>query len=362
MGSAAADALARRGRRVLGLDRLAPPHDRGSSHGRTRVIREAYFEHPLYVPLFRRAYELWQELERDSGRTLLRQTGVLSIGPRDGAMLTGTRRSAQAHDIPHQELGPADLRVRWPVLEPPPASAALFESRGGLLFPEACVKALLRRAGGRGAEIVTNQPVIGWSASGRGVEVRAAGARYSAAALIVSAGAWAGSLVPDLALPLTVERQVTHWFAPARDADALRVGRCPVVLWEHEPDRLFYATPDAGDGVKAALHHGGEATSPDDVRPPSPEEGAALHALLARLVPSAAGTLREARTCLYTNTPDGHFVIDRHPAFAQVIIASPCSGHGFKFAPAVGEVLADLVVTGTSRFDLAPFALARFRS
>jgi sarcosine oxidase len=192
------------------------------------------------------------------------------------------------------------------------------------------------------------------------VEVRTPAGAVSAGALVVSAGAWASTLLSELALPLTVERQVMYWFAPERDADALRAPRCPIVLWEHAPGSMFYTTPDTGDGVKAALHHGGETTDPGRVREVDADESAAARALLARLLPAAAaGTLRAARTCLYTNTPDGHFLIDRHPAHPQVLLASPCSGHGFKFGPAIGEALADMLTGAPPRFDLSPFALAR---
>ena len=361
MGSAAADALARRGRRVLGLDRFAPPHDRGSSHGRTRVIREAYFEHPLYVPLVRRAYTLWHELERDAGATLLTQTGLLSMGPPDGCVVGGARRSAHEHRIAHEELDAAQMRQRWPALRPPKGAAGLYEARAGLLAPERCIDALLRRAAASGADLRSGQTVLGWTASTGSVEVRTAAGTYSAGALVVSAGAWATTLLPDLHLPLRVERRVVHWFAPARDGAALRAGLLPIVLWEHMPDKMFYTTPDTGDGVKASFHNDGEPTDPDAVRPPSAEDAEATRALLTTMMPAAAGELIEARTCLYTNTPDGHFLVDRHPAHPQVVIASPCSGHGFKFAPAIGEVVADLVEHGRSATDVQPFALARFR-
>jgi len=360
-GSAAADALARRGRRVLGLDRFAPPHDRGSSHGRSRVIREAYFEHPLYVPLVRRAFELWHELERDAAAALFTQTGLVSIGPPAGAVVAGARRSALEHGIAHEELDAGQIGKRWPVLHPPDGAAGLYEARAGLLAPERCLEALLQRAAAHGAALRTGEPVLGWSASGSGVEVRTAADTFSAGALVVSAGAWATSLLPDLALPLRVERRVVHWFAPARDAGALRAGQCPIVLWEHVPEKMFYTTPDTGEGVKVSLHNDGEPTDADTVRPPSQDDAEAARALLDRIMPAAAGELLDARTCLYTNTPDGHFLVDHHPAHPQVVIASPCSGHGFKFAPAIGELIADLVAEGRSRADLQPFALARLR-
>ena len=359
MGSATADALARRGLRVLGLDRFDPPHDRGSSHGRSRVIREAYFEHPLYVPLVRRAYELWDELEREGDAVLFTRTGLLSLGPPQGTVVAGARRSASEHAIPHEELDAAEIQRRWPALHPPPGTTAIHETRAGLLAVEPCVEALLRRAAANGAALRTREAVRGWTASAKGVEVRTAGGTHAGGALVISAGAWAASLLPGLALPLRVERRVVHWFAPLRNGAALRAGHCPIVLWEHVPDKMFYTTPDTGHGVKCALHNDGGTTRPEEVRPPGAEDEAASRALLERLMPDAAGERLEARTCLYTTTPDGHFVVDRHPEHGNVVIASPCSGHGFKFAPAIGEVVGDMLAGSEGP---APFAMARLGS
>jgi sarcosine oxidase len=363
VGGAAAAALARRGLRVLGLDRFTPPHAMGSSHGHSRVIREAYFEHPLYVPLVRRAYDLWDELARDSGQELLVPTGLLSLGPPEGTVVAGARRSAREHGIPHEELATTELRARFPALTPPADATGLLEQRAGLLHPERCVSALLDRARSRGAELRTREPVLSWAANGEGVVLYTASGEWRAQALVIAAGPWAGALLSDLDLPLTVERQVVCWFETDAGRDELRPPRLPIVLWEHTPGRMFYVTPDTGDGVKAAFHHGGETTAPDAVREVHTREVEEARALLARLVPAAAaGSVQEARTCLYTNTPDGHFLLDRHPRHRRVVIASPCSGHGFKFAPAVGEAVADLLAGAAPRFDLAPFAIARLRA
>jgi sarcosine oxidase len=358
MGSATADALAGRGLRVLGLDRFAPPHGRGSSHGRSRVIREAYFEHPLYVPLVRRAYELWHQLERERGAALFTRTGVLSVGPADGTVVAGARRSAREHGLDHEELDERAIRERWPAVAMPAGASGLFEPRAGLLDPEASVAALLARARGRGAELRRDEPLLSWKASGSGVEVRTPAGVVHAGALVLSAGAWNPALI-GATLPLRVERRIVHWFAPARDAAALRADRCPILLWEHAAGSLFYTAPDLGHGVKAAFHNEGEATDPDEVRPPSAEDERRSRAALEQLLPAAAGALLDARTCLYTLAPDGHFVLDHHPEHPQVLLVSPCSGHGFKFGPAIGELVAELVACGRTRADLSPFALAR---
>jgi sarcosine oxidase len=360
MGSAAAWALARRGLQVLGLEQYASPHPRGSSHGRTRIIREAYFEHPLYVPLVQRAYALWTALEADTGRALLRLTGGLMLGRPDTDVFAGALRSAQEHGLAHEVLTAPAVRRRFPGLEPADDMEAVFEPRAGLLFTEACVEALQLGARRHGAVLEHGQPVIAWEADGAGVSVTTSEGHFRAGHLVVSAGPWLPRLA-GLALPLHVERQLSHWFAPAAQPQAFDAERCPVTIWEHAPGRVFYTIPDpGGHGFKAGIHHEGERVDPDTVRrEPDAGDEAPVRALLARFLPAANGRLVDARVCLYTNAPDGHFVLDRHPQWPRVILASPCSGHGFKFAPAVGEALADLVTGGSRRLDLSPFALAR---
>jgi sarcosine oxidase len=363
MGSAALYELARRGLSAVGIDRFAPPHTYGSTHGRTRIIREAYFEHPLYVPLVRRAYELWDELERESGRPLFHRTGGLMIGPADGVIVAGARRSAVEHDVPHEVLTADEVRRRWPAYNPPDDHAALYELRAGLLLPEACVEAYLELARRHGATTRVGERVRGWRAQDGGAAVTTDAATYRARHLIVAAGAWLRDVVVDVTLPLTVERQMFHWFEPASRPELHVAARCPLALWEFEHDRMVAAFPDLGDGVKTGVHHDGEMIDPDRVRrTTTPREDAEIRALLRRLMPEAAGRLREARVCLYTNTPDHHFLIDAHPTHPNVLLLSPCSGHGFKFASAIGEIAADLVARGESRFDLAPFRLDRFES
>jgi sarcosine oxidase len=360
MGSAVARALARRGQRVVGLDRFSPPHSLGSSHGRSRIIREAYFEHPAYVPLVQRAYELWAELEEEAGRPLWRLTGGLMAGPPDGVLVRGARRSAEVHGLPYEDLSAAEIARRFPAFAPEPGMVGVLEPRAGVLFPEACIEAALKSAARAGAELHVDDEVQAWRADGGGVEVRSARSSWSAGRLVITAGAWIPRLLPDL--PLTVARQVLHWFEPLRDEAVFAPGACPISLWEVEKGRIFYAFPDLGDGVKAAIHHEGETTDAEHVRRDvTADDEAVVRPLVARLLPAAAGRLRESCVCLYTNTPDHDFLIDRHPGHEQVFIVSPCSGHGFKFSPVIGEIVADLVTRGASRFDLTPFSLARFR-
>ena len=361
MGSASLFELSRRGLRVLGIDQYEPPHRLGSTHGRTRIIREAYFEHPLYVPLVRRAYDLWDELERETRQTLFHRTGGLMIGPEDGVLVAGSRRSADEHGVPHDMLTADDVRRRWPAYDPPDGHVALFELRAGLLLPELCVETYLELARHNGATTQLGERVLEWTADGEDVSVRTDRATYRASRLVLTSGAWLPSLVPDVPMPLTIERQMFHWFEPTARRDLHRADRCPLALWEFEPDRMVAMFPDLGDGVKTGVHHEGEATDPAIVRRTTSEaEDADIRALLARLMPDAAGRQLEARVCLYTNTPDHDFLIDAHPRHANVLLVSPCSGHGFKFASAIGEVVAELVAHGESRFDLTPFRLGRF--
>ena len=361
MGSAATYHLAKRGVRVLGCDRLVPPHDLGSTHGETRIIREAYHEHPLYVPLVRRAFDLWAELERDWGEPVYRRTSGLMIGPPDGPLVTGSRASATRHDVPHELLDREAIMRRFPALTPEPGMVGLLEHRAGVLFPERAVEAHLELARRAGAELRLGEAVLSWSAEGNGVAVRWGAEQATARWLIIAAGAWLPWLVPALAERFWVERQLFHWFAPSAGPGWFEPARCPIALWEPNPGGIFATFPDFGRGVKVGIHHEGPRVDPDSVsRKTTPEEEARVRGLLHRFAPSAAGSLRQSAVCLYTNSPDHHFVIDHAPGLSQVVIASACSGHGFKFSSAIGEILADLVTGRTPEFDLAPFRLDRF--
>lgn len=361
MGSAAAYALARRGARVLAIDRWSPPHARGSSHGRTRIIREAYFEHPVYVPLVRRAYELWAELERETGRTLFRRTGGLTLGEEQGVLVSGALRSAREHAVAHELLDAAEIRRRVPALEPPAGTVGVLEHRAGILFPERCVEALRSAARRHGAQLETDDRVLRWDVSSGFVTVSTDRGEHRARRVILTPGAWLARLAPALGVPLVVERQVIHWVTPRRHPERVSARHLPVAIWEYEPGRMFYVIPDVGDGLKAALHHQGPIVDPEaPAIPASPREQAAVLALVERYLPDAAGIVSESAACLYTNTPDGHFIVDAHPGVPEVIVASACSGHGFKFAPAIGEALADTALGTEPRVDLSAFRLARF--
>ena len=360
MGSATLHAVARGGRRVLGIDRFSPPHTLGSSHGRTRIIREAYFEHPRYVPLVRRAYDLWRELEDAVGMTLYTKTRGFSIGPEDGALVRGARTSAESFQVPHEVLSAADVRRRFPGLQPTDDMVGVLDEHAGVLFPERCIAALLDVAVTNGADVRVDEPVIAWEVAAGGVRVRTSRGEYRSDQLVLSAGAWMRALVPELADVLSVERQPIHWFEPVSEDFA--PPRCPVTLWEYDTGRVFYTLPDFGDGLKAGVHYEGQTVDPDRVeRSTSAAEDAQATDILRRFMPRAAGRLRESQVCLYTNTPDLHFIVDAHPVHArQVVVVSACSGHGFKFATAVGEIAAELLEPGESTHDLSMFRMTRF--
>ena len=361
MGSATAYHLAKRGKKILGLDRFNPPHGFGSSHGQTRIIREAYFEHPLYVPLIQRAYELWAELEKQTGRSLLRQTGGLMIGRPESAVVSGAKRSAEEHRLRHEILAADEVRRRFPALQPTDEMIAVWEPRAGILFPETCIEAHLRLARKHDAELRTNETVLRWQPDGDGVHVFTANGEYQAGQLVLTAGSWLQELLPDMKLPFSVERQIQFWFEPKNPA-WFQPDRCPIHIWEHEPGRYFYGFPNLGEGVKVAGHHEGEIVNPDSInREVAPKEVAAMRALVRKFLPGGDGDLRTAVVCMYTNTPDHHFFIDWHPQHPQVLIASPCSGHGFKFSSVIGEVLADQLAGGQCGFDLGLFRHRWFR-
>lgn len=361
MGSAAARSLARRGLSVVGFDRFSPPHALGSSHGRSRIIREAYFEHPAYVPLVRHAYRLWEELEREAGVPLLLKTGGLMIGPPEGAVVSGALASARAHRLDHELLDAVAITRRVPMIRPAPGMVGVWEPNAGALFAEAAVAAALASARRHGATLHMDEPVTAWRADGDGIEVRSARGTTRAGHLVLAAGAWIPALAPGPALPLAVERVALFWFEPAGDPGGFDPSRFPIFILEHERERCIYGFPRLDGAVKLARHHEGEPIDPDRPREAvSVEEVAAMRALFRPFLPAADGPLRETAVCMYTNTPDGHFVIGPDPRHPAVTLVSACSGHGFKFAPAIGEIVADLVADGTTRWDLSLFSPARF--
>ena len=363
MGSATAYHLARRNHRVLGLEQFAQGHERGSSHGLTRIIRLAYHEHPSYVPLLRRSYELWHELEQLAGKELLITTGSLEGGPQDGPMFRGALEAAELHDLPHEVLDLDDLARRFPAWkELDPGSRYVLQPDGGFLLAEETMAAHIEAAAAHGAELHWEEPVTGWEPSGDGgVTVTTAGATYQADRLVITAGAWARQLLPRLAELAVPERQVLGWFTPLRP-EPFAVGRFPVFIFD-VADESWYGFPTHdGHGVKVGwYHHFRERIEPDDPdRSTTPRDEAALRAFVERHLPEAAGTTEMLKACMFTNTPDEHFIIDRLPDAPQVTLAAGFSGHGYKFCSVVGEICAELAIDGSTRHDIGLFALSRF--
>ena len=360
MGSAAAYRLAARGLRVVGMERFGPAHDQGSSHGDSRIIRRAYFEHPSYVPLLHRAYDLWRETEEASGERLLTITGGLLIGHPDADTVTGALRSARMWDLAHEYLGGSELARRFPTFRPGPDDVAVFEPYAGYVEPEAAVRANLSLAGAHGADLRFGERVTGWAAGGDGVRVTTDRDTYRADRLVVAAGAWSGGLLADLGLPLRVERQVMHWFA-AEDPAAFAAPGHPIYVWEDAGgDQVYGFGARPGDrAAKVAFFRRPNVCDPDAVdRVVHGAEVAEMRGWLADRLPGLRRHVA-ATTCMYTLTPDHHFVVGPHPRQANVVVAAGFSGHGFKFVPVMGEILADLAIDGATGHDIALFDPSR---
>jgi len=361
MGSAALYHLARRGRRVLGIEQFPLCHEFGSSHGVTRIIRLAYAEHPDYVPLLRRAYELWRELEQIAGERLLLITGGLDIGKRDGALVSGSLRSCVEHAIPHEFLEAADVMRRFRGYRLPPEIQAVYQRDGGFVLPERSIAAHCSAALDLGAEIHGCERVIDWQVQGGEVQVRSDRGEYRAARLVITAGAWAAQAVPALAALAVPERQVLIWTQPTEPALFTRHA-FPVFNME-APEGRFYGFPVYSvPGFKMGkFHHRGGQADPDRMnRGFDAEDEAVLREGIARYFPDANGPTLAMKTCLFTNSPDEHFLLDLHPEYPQVSIAAGFSGHGFKFAPVIGEIMADFAMEGgCRRWNLGLFRINR---
>lgn len=360
MGSAAAWHLARRGCRVLGLEQFNIPHDRGSSHGQTRIIRLAYSEHPSYVPLLRRAYALWREIEERAGERLLHITGALDAGPADDWVFQGSKASCEAHGLSHEILTGAEVNRRFPGYRLPEDTMAVFQTDGGYLLPERCIVAHVEAAQEAGAEIRACEPVLEWRSNGRGVSVETSKSTYTADRLVITAGGWIGKVVKRLDRVVQPERQVLGWFQPRR-LDLFLPDRFPVFNLQVAEGR-YYGLPVHGvPGFKIGrYHHLEEAADMDRIdRSAHPRDEAVLRKFAERYFPDGAGPAMSLQVCAFTNTDDGHFILDAHPEYPNVFVASPCSGHGFKFCSVIGEVMADLATTGNTPHDIALHGLAR---
>jgi sarcosine oxidase len=372
MGAAALDHLAGRGVKVIGIEQDQVPSERGSSTGDTRVIRKAYFEDARYVPLLERAYVLWRELEAHAGEPLLITTGCVNLGPPEHPAIVGVRESAASHGLAHEVLDAASVKLHFPAFATAASDVGVFEAEGGFLRVEACTRAHARRAVERGATLRTQARVTELSLSndgGPGVRVTLHdGSTIEADRAVISPGAWLASApaLRDVAarLPLVVQRQVQLWFRPL-DADVVSPTRFPVFI-HFGGDRTFYGVPLHGErgeepGLKVCRHHGGESTTADTLdRVLRDDDVEQVRAWMRAHLPAGDGPLLRSRVCMYTSTPDGHFVVGKLAEHPQVVLLGGFSGHGYKMASVIGEIAADLATTGASAFDLGLFDPARF--
>jgi len=357
-GAAAALSLARAGRRVIVLDRFKPPHEHGEHHGGQRLFRTAYFEHPGYVPLLRRALDGWRRLEAESGERLLELTGAVYVGAPGGELISGSLRSAAAHGVPHEVLSPHEATEALPGAVLHESCVVMRERTAGYVRCDAAIAALLRVAEATGAKIRSGVPASGWSASSNSVEVATAGGILRAGLLIIAAGPWSGALLSDIGVRLTVTRQVQAYVEASP-------GGGPACCWAVEGlDGLFvYGFPrdhHAGT-IKFGVHVHGPVLDPDRPTPSvTAREIEQARSALRGVFPSLANGRIHGSACRYTNSPDTHFIIDRHPAFPNVVFGAGFSGHGFKFAPVLGELLAKLVMDPGAEHPAPFLALSRF--
>jgi len=360
MGSACAYHLARRRQRVLALEQFDIPHDRGSSHGVNRIIRLAYAEDPAYVPLLRRAYELWRELEHTVDERLLIVTGGVDAGPEHGEIVQGSLESCREHGIPREVLNADELRARFPGYRLPNDMVAVYQADAGFVLAERSIVAHVNAALRHGAELHGREPVLSWDVSHGTVHVRTTRASYEAPKLVIAAGAWAGRLAPRVASYAVPERQVLMWVQPRRP-EYFRLGAFPVFNME-APEGRFYGFPVYGiPGFKIGkYHHLRERIEPDALNGECrPEDEEVIREGIRLYFPDADGPTLSLATCMFTNTPDEHFILDRHPELGEVSIAAGFSGHGFKFCSVVGEIMADLAIDGRTRWKIDLFKLSR---
>lgn len=371
MGSASLYQLARRGARVIGIDRHVPPHIYGSSHGETRITRQAIGEGAAYVPLVLRSHQIWRELEAQSGESLLLACGGLIMSGEVGEalhhgkpqFLQRTIQAAQQFGISHEVLDAAQIGERFPQFGLTGNETGYYEPEAGLVYPERCVQVQLEQARHLGAEVQTGERVFKISPRPDGVQVETDKARYHAAKVVVSAGSWASGLLGEpFARVLRVYRQVLFWLE-AENPQAYGPERFPIFIWMfgNAEGEHFFGFPQVSQGVKVATEQSRVSTHPDQAERQISE--AETQTLFTRFVQGRlkglGSTCLKAATCLYTSTADGDFILDHHPDSERILVASPCSGHGFKHSAAVGETMAELALHGQSPFDLTPFRLAQ---
>ena len=364
MGSAAVCELARRGQRVLGLEQFEIAHANGSSHGLTRIIRLAYNEHPNYVPLLRRSYEMWRRLEADAGEELLVITGGLDLGASDSRVLTGALEACQQHDLAHEHLSTREIKSRYPAFNVPDGFEAVYQPDAGYLRPERCVTAHVAEARKMGAEIHERETVLGWEHRNETFIVKTDRATYEAPSLVVTAGPWASKLVSELGAVAKPMRQVVGWFQSSEPA-LFEVDRCPVFILDVEEGEYYgFPIDSRTPGFKLGrFHHLHEDLDPDAPRrEPDAVDEEVIRRALRRYFPAADGPTSLIQACMFTMTPDRHFILDQHPEMPGLTIGAGFAGHGFKFASVIGEIMADLAAGGVTDHNIEMFSLKRFAS
>jgi sarcosine oxidase len=360
MGSAALASASRLGRRVVGLERFGRGHEFGASSGKSRMIRKAYFEDAAYVPLLLRAYDAWRELEAESGETILHETGVLMVGSPNSGILEGAIRTARTHGLAYELLARDEVRKRFPQFIVREDEVGLFEPEGGFVIPEAAIRAALGVAEARGAEMRFDTPVTGWQSTPSGLRVELEdGSSLETARLAICSGPWIAPVLRQLGVPMTIQRNVQHWFEPTGD---FALGTCPSFFSDRaDQPRRLYGFPDHGYGIKAAFHGYGEQAEPDSLdREIHEYDVEPVRRALDNLLPGAAGRYIGGKACMYSLTPDEHFVVTIHPNDERIVVAGGFSGHGFKFAPVIGEIVSSLLVDGGTKFDIDFISHKRF--
>lgn len=361
IGSAALYYLARKGVRALGIDRFEPGHDRGSSHGDTRIIRLAYFEHPDYVPLLKKSYLLWSELEETHRNQLLFKSGLLQTGPANGDVIKGIRRSAKLHSLEIEEVDKSDLNDRFPGFQIPDSHSVIFEKDAGFLLVEESIKAFTANAVNLGAQLAVGDSIVSWNQNDRLFSVLTEKNEYVSERLIVSPGAWVPAILPEVDVPFSIVRKPLLWYRTKSQDYSLENG-APAFLIE-DGSGIFYGFPQTGGNeMKLAEHTGG--TVIDDPFLPDRRlletDRSSVECFIGSYLPGVTKNCLRHTVCMYTRSPDDHFVIDAIPGTLNGYFAAGLSGHGYKFAAVLGKALADLVVDGKSKEDLDFLRLSRF--
>jgi len=360
MGSATSMFLSHNGIKVIGFDSYSPPHEFGSSLGHTRVIREAYHEGTTYVPIVQRAYEIWLEMNENSKVPIIETYGGLLIGRKTGD-IENALKSANKYDIPIKKMTTDEISQKFSVLNPPKEYIGLLESRGGAVFVENSINHMLNTALNNGSIHKYNERVVRWSKKSNYYLVETNLGNYKAEKLVFSSGAWITKLLPTLKLPIKIERQVLFWFSPRKNPDKFKSINMPNSGWDLDNGLSFYTMPNLENrGFKVAMHHNGEFVDPDTlIRESNDSDLKMVRDFLEEYIPDGNGELIDSKVCMYTDTPDQDFLIDSHPDDENIIICSPCSGHGFKFTPAIGEICSSLIINNSTKFDLDKFSLER---